>query len=142
MSLKFDGYIAVLFVQDLSRARDFYQNVMGLELQYSDDESGAVKIDPDTLLILDHTGADALLSPADVDHQPARGARSVLATAVENVDAAYEELRSRGVEFIRPPKTAAGACAVLTSKTPTATYGRSTHQCTSNKSRDTAIHRS
>ena len=75
VSLKFDGYIAVLFVQDLSRARDFYQNVMGLELQYSDDESGAVKIDPDTLLILDHTGADALLSPADVNHQPARGAR-------------------------------------------------------------------
>jgi lactoylglutathione lyase len=104
VSLKFDGYIAVLFVKDLNRARDFYQNVMGLELQYGDDVSGAFKIDPDTLLILDHTGADNLLSPGDVDHQPARGARSVLATAVENVDAAYEELRSRGVEFIRPPE--------------------------------------
>ena len=104
VSLKFDGYIAVLFVKDLNRARDFYQNVMGLELQYGDDVSGAFKIDPDTLLILDHMGADALLSPGDVDHQPARGARSVLATAVENVDAAYEELRSRGVEFIRPPE--------------------------------------
>jgi uncharacterized glyoxalase superfamily protein PhnB len=102
--LKFDGYIAVLFVEDLNRARDFYQNVMGLELQYSDDVSGAFKIDPDTLLILDPTGADNLLSPADVDHQPARGARSVLATGVENVDAAYQELRSKGVEFIRPPE--------------------------------------
>ena len=104
MPLRFEGYIMVLFARDLHRARDFYQNVMGLEVQYSDDVSAAFKIDPDTLLILDHAGADALLSPEDVDHEGARGARSVLATGVADVDAAYEELRSKGVEFIRAPE--------------------------------------
>jgi lactoylglutathione lyase len=94
----------VLFARDLHRARDFYQNVMGLEIQYSDDVSAAFKIDPDTLLILDPAGADALLSPEDVDHETVRGARSVLATGVADVDAAYEELRSKGVEFIRAPE--------------------------------------
>ena len=39
-----------------------------------------------------------------MDDDPARGARSVLASTVEDVDAAYEELRSRGAEFIRPPE--------------------------------------
>ena len=104
MSVKFDGYLMVLFVRDLRRARDFYQNVMGLEVQQSDDVGAVFRIDPDTLLILDHAGADDLLSPADVDHESARGARSVIATAVADVDAAYEELRSKGVEFIRAPE--------------------------------------
>ena len=104
MSLKFNGYITVLFVKDLGRARDFYENVMGLELQHGDEVSAAFNMDPDTLLILDHAGAGNLLSPGDVDHEAARGARSVIATAVEDVDAAYEELRSKGAEFIRAPE--------------------------------------
>jgi catechol 2,3-dioxygenase-like lactoylglutathione lyase family enzyme len=104
MSLRFSGYIAVLFVADLGRARDFYEKVMGLELGYADDTSAAFNLDPDTLLLLNHAGADNLLSPGDVDHSAGRGARSVLASRVEDVDAAYEELRSKGVEFIRPPE--------------------------------------
>lgn len=31
MAVKYDVYLNVLFVADLGRARDFYQNVMGLE---------------------------------------------------------------------------------------------------------------
>jgi lactoylglutathione lyase len=104
VSLTFEGYVMVLFVRDLHRAREFYENVMGLEVQHSDDAGAAFRIDPDTLLILDHAGAGDLLSPGDVDHESARGARSVIATGVADVDAAYEELRSRGVEFIRAPE--------------------------------------
>ena len=103
--IKYDGYLNVLFVADLDRARDFYQNVMGL--QYVHGEVGVdayFKIGPDGLMLIAHDVADDLLSPADVDHEPARGARAVIATDVGDVDAAYEELRARGAEFIRAPE--------------------------------------
>lgn len=104
MALTFEGYLAVLFVRDLDRARDFYENVIGMEFEHGDDNSAAFKLGPDMLLLLNHAGADDLLSPQDVDHEVARAARSVLVAPVEDVDAAYEELRSKGVEFIRTPE--------------------------------------
>ncbi len=104
MGLTFDGYLAVLFVRDLNRARDFYENVVGMKFEHGDDNSAAFNLGPDTILLLNHAGADDLLSPQDVDHEVARAVRSVLVAPVEDVDAAYEELRSRGVEFIRTPE--------------------------------------
>jgi len=104
MPIKYDGYLMVLFVRDLARARDFYQNVMGLEYKHGDDDGAYFELGPDGFMVISHDTADDLLSPADVDHEPARGARSVLATSVEDVDAAYEELLAKGVEFIRAPQ--------------------------------------
>jgi lactoylglutathione lyase len=106
MTVKYDGYLNVLFVADLTRARDFYQNVMGLELAHSsgDDVDAYFKIGQNGLLLIAHSTADNLLSPGDVDHGPARGGRFVMATDVGDVDAAYQELRARGAEFIRPPE--------------------------------------
>jgi lactoylglutathione lyase len=103
MAITYDGYLIVLFVSDMGRSRDFYENVMGLECKHADNDA-YFQLGPDGLLLIDGATADDLLSPADVDDDPARGARSVLASTVEDVDAAYEELRSRGAEFIRPPE--------------------------------------
>jgi catechol 2,3-dioxygenase-like lactoylglutathione lyase family enzyme len=105
VAIKYDGYLNVLFVQDISRARDFYQNVMGLEYKGGEhDDDAYFQLGPDGLLLIGHDAADELISPSNVDHEPARGARSVLATRVDNVDVAYEELRAKGVEFIRAPE--------------------------------------
>ena len=105
MAIKFDGYMNVLFVSDLARAGDFYRNVMGLEYVHGEDGVDAYfKIDPDGLMLISQDTADGLLSQADVDHEPAHGARLVMATDVGDVDAAYEELRGKGVEFIRAPE--------------------------------------
>lgn len=104
MALKCNGYLTLLFVRDIKRSRDFYENVIGLEFEHGNDNSAAFKLGPDALLLLDHSGADDLLSPADVDHGTPHGATSVTVTAVDDVDALYEELRSKGVEFIRAPE--------------------------------------
>jgi lactoylglutathione lyase len=104
MPLKCDGYMTLLFVKDIQRARDFYENVIGLEFEHADDNSCAFILGADAMLLLSHTGADNLLSAADVDHDVTRGARSVMVTSVDDVDALYEELRSKGVEFIRAPE--------------------------------------
>ena len=104
MAVKFDGYLAVLFVQDLARSRDFYERILGAPFMHGDDNSAAFEMGPDALLLIDHAAADDLLSPADVDRAAATTARSVLVAAVPDVDAAYEELRAQGVEFIRTPE--------------------------------------
>jgi len=105
MAIKYDGYLNVLFVADYGRARDFYQNVMGLEYVHGEDGVDAYfKIGSDGLMLIARDTADALLSPGDVDHEAARGGRFVMATDVEDVDAAYEELRAGGAEFLRAPE--------------------------------------
>jgi lactoylglutathione lyase len=104
MAVDFDGFLVVLFVKDLDRARNFYEHVIGLEVERGDDNSASFNLGTDVILLLNHTGADDLLSPDDVDHDVARAASSVLVATVDDVDATYEELRSRGVEFIRTPE--------------------------------------
>jgi lactoylglutathione lyase len=101
MPVNYDGYMNVLFVKDLDRARDFYRNVIGLEFAKNHD---SFELGSDAFVLIDHATADDLLGAADVDHGPARGARSVIVTEVEDVDATYEELRSKGVEFIHAPQ--------------------------------------
>jgi lactoylglutathione lyase len=105
MTINYNGYLNVLVVADLGRARDFYQNVMGLECVHSEDGVDAFfKIGQDGLLLIGHETADDLLSPGDVDHTSARGARFVMATDVGDVDAAYAELLAKGAEFLRAPE--------------------------------------
>jgi lactoylglutathione lyase len=104
VSVKFDGYLTVLFVKDLGRERDFYENVIGLECDHADDTSVSFVLGPDAFLLINHAAADDLLNPAEVDHGGARGARSAMVTVVDDVDAVYDQLRTRGVEFIRAPE--------------------------------------
>jgi catechol 2,3-dioxygenase-like lactoylglutathione lyase family enzyme len=105
MAIAYDGYLNVLFTADLIRARDFYQDIMGLEqVSGTDGVDAFFKIGPDGLLLISNNTAGDLLSPGDVDREPARGARFVMATEVADVDAAYLELRDRGARFLRVPE--------------------------------------
>ena len=105
MAVKYDGYLNVLFVADFGRSRDFYENVMGLERLHGEEGVDAYfQMGADGLMLIARETADDLLSAGDVDHGPARGGRFVMATGVDDVDAAYEELRARGAEFIRGPE--------------------------------------
>jgi catechol 2,3-dioxygenase-like lactoylglutathione lyase family enzyme len=105
MTVKYDGYLNVLFVADLDRARDFYQNVMGLNYVRGDDGIDAFfTVGAAGLMLISREVADDLLSPGDVDRGPANGARAVIATGVDDVDAACDELRARGVTFLRGPE--------------------------------------
>jgi lactoylglutathione lyase len=104
MPLTCNGYMTLLFVKDIKRSRDFYENVLGLKPEHGSGDSATFILGPDALLLLDHQGADDLLSPADVEHDTPRGASSMVVTSVDDVDALYEELLAKGVEFIRAPE--------------------------------------
>ncbi|WP_163510315.1 VOC family protein [Fodinicola acaciae] len=77
-------------VSDIPRAVTWYGEVLGLPHLYTFGD----------LAFFDCAGTRLFLSRAD---QP-KDEQSVLYFRVEDIQAAYDDLRTRGVEFIRPPQ--------------------------------------
>ncbi len=75
-------------VDDLSRARDFYTGKLGLELE--DETMG---------LVLRLPGGGTVFVYAKPDHVPATF--TILNFAVDNIEAAVDELTDQGVRFER-----------------------------------------
>jgi predicted enzyme related to lactoylglutathione lyase len=82
----------VLYSKDLDRARTFYQDVLGLPVLL--EERHVIHFDAGSVRVAIH-------------HYPTEGAREApegfLVFAVEDLDAAYADLRGRGAEFLGPP---------------------------------------
>jgi catechol 2,3-dioxygenase-like lactoylglutathione lyase family enzyme len=78
-------------VKDVDRAREFYGETLGLDLETFDEENG--------LLAIHHAGDRDTLVYAKEDHEPAN--YTILNFRVEDVGAAVEALSERGVEFER-----------------------------------------
>jgi lactoylglutathione lyase len=93
----------VVFVRDLASQIIFYRDTLGLEMQGSDPDSASFKFENILFHLLAAPAAADLLrkeAPAlKLDGAP----RWLLAVEVEQVDAAYETLKSRGVTFLIPP---------------------------------------
>jgi catechol 2,3-dioxygenase-like lactoylglutathione lyase family enzyme len=93
----------VLFVEDLDRARSFYVDVLGFRLAFGD-EGGVGLFIGDVMFLLVTVPSASDMLPGEV-LGTTNGQRPVglLNIFVENVDEAYELLRSRGVVFIVEP---------------------------------------
>ena len=94
----------VLFVQDLAGCTAFYRDTFKLRYQESDADGASFLLENGLyLILLSPSGAADLLS-TDVNQLKLGGApRGLLAATVADVDAAYEELKAKGVTFVRPP---------------------------------------
>jgi predicted enzyme related to lactoylglutathione lyase len=78
-------------VDDLEKARAFYADTLGVNVEVLDEENG--------LMSLHHPdGHDTLIYRKD-DYVPAT--YTVLNFDVEDIDAAVDELAARGVQFLR-----------------------------------------
>jgi predicted enzyme related to lactoylglutathione lyase len=88
--LKIQATFSGFSVNDLSAAKQFYGEVLGLELE---DKVGG------TAITLPH-GASAWMYEKP-NHQPA--AYTMLDLVVDDIDAAYEALASKGVQFEHYP---------------------------------------
>jgi predicted enzyme related to lactoylglutathione lyase len=78
-------------VDDIDRAREFYGETLGIRTSVLDEEAG--------LLTLHLAGDRETLVYLKPDHAPA--SYTILNFVVEDVDAAVDELASRGVTFER-----------------------------------------
>ena len=94
----------VLFVRDLTGCTAFYRDTFRLQYRGSDADSSTFLLEEGLyLILLSPEGAADLLGAQLHELNLEGGQRSLLAANVANVDAAYEELKAKGVTFVRPP---------------------------------------
>jgi lactoylglutathione lyase len=97
------GIFAVtLFVEDLAAAKQFYQQVFGLPVDYADANSTVFKFGNTLINLLKTTAAGELIEPATIAPREA-GSRFVFTIMVDDVDALCAELTARGVELLNGP---------------------------------------
>jgi methylmalonyl-CoA/ethylmalonyl-CoA epimerase len=94
-SLQIDriGQIRV-YVKDVERATAFYRDVLGMRFLFAVDEQG--------LAFFDCGGVRLFMAVGEAE-TPAE--TSVIYYDVDSVDAAFQVLKARGVEFIHEPQT-------------------------------------
>lgn len=94
----------VLFVRDLTRCTAFYRDTFKLQYQGSDANSASFLLQEGLyLILLSPEGAADLLGMQAHVLKIEGGPRGLLAAGVANVDVAYEELKAKGVAFVRLP---------------------------------------
>jgi catechol 2,3-dioxygenase-like lactoylglutathione lyase family enzyme len=91
-----------LFVEDLAKAKRFYQEVFGLPIAFEDDSSAVFKFGNTMINLLVTTAAPELISPAVVASRVA-GSRYQFTIEVDDVDAMCAELTKRGVTLLNGP---------------------------------------
>jgi catechol 2,3-dioxygenase-like lactoylglutathione lyase family enzyme len=91
-----------LFVEDLARAKAFYQDVFGLPVTYEDASSAVFTFDNTLVNLLQTSAAHELIEPATVAG-PETGSRFQLTIWVDDVDAVCLELQTLGVALINGP---------------------------------------
>ena len=94
-----------LIVRDLATCTAFYRDTLGLQVRESESTSNSVSFQIDNVyfFVLEAEGAAQMVSSQPLDLSLGESPRVLLAAGVENVDAAYQTLSARGVQFLRPP---------------------------------------
>jgi lactoylglutathione lyase len=100
-SLKRVGAIT-LFVEDLPRARAFYQDAFGLTLVFEDADSAAFDLGGTIVNLLRVSAAPGLIEPGTVAGADV-GSRFQLTIDVDDVDSVCAELATRGLTPLNGP---------------------------------------
>jgi lactoylglutathione lyase len=91
-----------LFVEDVTRAKSFYQDVFDLSPVHEDESAAAFKFDNTVVNLLARPAAPELIEPATVA-PPGSGSSFQLTIWVDDADALVSELGARGVELLNGP---------------------------------------
>jgi lactoylglutathione lyase len=95
-------YAITLFIEDLEAAKQFYQKVFGLPVEFEDKNSAVFKFGDTLINLLKTTEGKGLIEPAKVASREA-GSRFVFTIHVDNVDAMCAELTACGVKLLNGP---------------------------------------
>lgn len=91
-----------LFVEDVPRAKAFYEDVFGVPIVFEDESSAAFKFENTIVNLLKASEAHDLIAPGAVAG-PDAGSRLQLTVWVDDADAVCEQLKSRGVTLLNGP---------------------------------------
>ena len=92
----------ILFVDELQRSKAFYHEVLGLDVEFEDDESVGFKVEGLAFIVLQVDRAREQLQ-GEPTASPRAGATAFLTTFTDDVDALYVDLVERGVRFFQRP---------------------------------------
>ncbi len=92
-----------LFVEDLDRAKVFYQKVFDLQPGFEDETDAMFRLKNTLLFLTKSSEASRLIAPAVVGG-PGTGPRHVFAIVVDDVDAVCAELTGKGVALLNGPQ--------------------------------------
>lgn len=92
----------ILFVEDLQRSKVFYNQVLGLDVEFEDDESVGFKIEGLAFIVLQVDRARVQLQ-GEPTTTPGSGATAFLTTFTDGVDALHASLVERGIAFFQAP---------------------------------------
>ena len=91
-----------LFVEDLTVAKRFYEEVFGLPVFFEDPQSAVFRFGDTLVNLLKVSAARELIEPAAVA-SPEAGSRIQFTIEVDDVDAMCARLREHGVELLNGP---------------------------------------
>jgi len=92
----------ILFVADLQRSKVFYHEVLGLDVEFEDDESVGFKIKGLAFIVLQVDRARVQLQ-GEPTATPGSGATAFLTSFTDDVDALHANLVERGIQFFQGP---------------------------------------
>ena len=92
----------MIIVSDMKRSVEFYRDKLGLQLKFESPEWTEFLTGTTTLAL--HSGGE----PSERLHGKKRAGTCSIGFNVENVDQAYEQLKSRGMYFVMAPQAREG----------------------------------
>jgi lactoylglutathione lyase len=98
----------VLSVRDLEKCFAFYRDKLGLEVKNKEDDFAYLVFDskggPGVALVSIESAAK-MISEAQIRPKENTIHRNYFAVFLEDVDKEYEDLKAKGVHFVKPPTT-------------------------------------
>ena len=92
----------MIVVSDMDRSVEFYRDKLGIPLKFQSPGWTEFATGATTLAL--HGGGVASEKPARTDDDPAKWAGECsIGFSVEDVDKTYEELKTKGINFVMPP---------------------------------------
>ena len=93
----------VVFVEDLTTSKNFYGEVLGLEMKFEDEVSAMFSLESVAFFVMQVSRASVRLKGEATVTPSTNGATSILCAPTDDVDALHAELVTRGVSFIHAP---------------------------------------
>ena len=92
-----------LIVRDLATCTAFYQDTLGLTVADSGPNHTMFKVGELYLFLQEAAGAARMMSEEPLEAPSEGGSHVLLAARVDDVDALYADLKTKGVKLLRPP---------------------------------------
>lgn len=96
----------VLFVRKFESCKKFYEEKLGFKVKETDEGFVAFELEGEQeLALMSLDTAAQMIDTEEIQPDKEGVHRTLLAVYVDDTDKTYEELRQKGVEFVKPPVT-------------------------------------